>query len=336
MIFFKKKGVAWAVLLLCIMIAIFIGGVTAPDEAVSTPVMDYSKFERYIDDRGALLSNATEDDIARMNAQWDYEYDAHVAVATIDDPAVDVAKYAEDMWTGLEPRDILLVLAENGDWYVLPGNEADSRLTDSHYDNIGWSIQDNIDNDDAAAAFLDAVDDFFEDEMPRTAQADAAADDDDGSFLVGLILLVVIIFVIWLIIDAIRYSSYRRRYMRPGMGVPTRRYYPVFWGRRTMMPPRAPRRPSPPPPRPKPPRSNRPSGGFGGSRPSGGFNSRPSGGFGGSRTSNTRRPSGGFGGSRSSFGGGSRSSFGGGSRSGFGGSRGGFGGSRGGGRGGRR
>ena len=40
-----------------------------------------------------------------------------------------------------------------------------------------------------------------------------------------------------------RYSRYRRRYLRPGMGRPTVLYYPIFWGR--------PQRPRPPrPPRP--------------------------------------------------------------------------------------
>ena len=125
-----------------------------------------------------------------------------------------------------------------------------------------------------------------------------------------LITLVLCLLLIWVVLDGMRYSRYRRRYLVPGMGIPTVRYYPIFWGR-----PRR-RRPPPPPRGPRPPR--RPP--AGGSRGGGSFGG---GSFGG-----------GFGSSRSSFGGGgsfsrggssSRGSFGGGGSfsRGFGGSRGG-------------
>ena len=106
------------------------------------------------------------------------------------------------------------------------------------------------------------------------------------------------------LLDRMRYNRYRRRYMRPGMGIPTVMYYPVFWGR-----PHRPRPPRPPHHDNRPPRG---PGGFGGS---GGSGPRPphSGGFGGGSFGGGAGR-GGFGGS---FGGGSFG--GGGGRGGFGG-----------------
>lgn len=63
-----------------------------------------------------------------------------------------------------------------------------------------------------------------------------------------LITLVLCLLLIWVVLDGMRYSRYRRRYLVPGMGIPTVRYYPIFWGR-----PRR-RRPPPPPRGPRPPR----------------------------------------------------------------------------------
>ena len=136
------------------------------------------------------------------------------------------------------------------------------------------------------------------------------------AFLFGAVLLVVGIFVVWILLDGLRYRRYRRRPVVVGGPV----YYPVFWGRH----PRPPRRPAPPR-GPRPPMGGGPRPPMGGGpRPPMGGGPRP----GGSRPSTPRpsRPSG----SRPSrsFGGGSRSGgfsgkgFGGSSRSG-GGSRGG-------------
>ena len=143
---------------------------------------------------------------------------------------------------------------------------------------------------------------------------------DGGTSVLDVVLLIAAIFVVWMLLDAVRYSRYRRRYV---VGAPVNVvrpvYYPIFWGRpRGPRPPRPPRghRPPPPPPMGGGPRPSGPRPGpRPGSRPSGG--PRP-----GPRPSAPRpqsRPSRPSGGSRpSGFGGGG---FGGGSRS--GGSRGG-------------
>ena len=163
----------------------------------------------------------------------------------------------------------------------------------------------------------------------KSMQSEAALDEAANGVM--FIMILIIFFVLWIMLDGMRYRRYRRRYMMPGMGVPTVMYHPIFWGRRPPRGPRPPRSGGPRPPQggPRPPRSGGSSGG----------NRRP--------PQQPRRPSGGsgnsFGGFGSSgrggsFGSGNFGGFGGSSRGGgFGGGRsGGFGGGRGGGFGGRR
>ena len=119
-------------------------------------------------------------------------------------------------------------------------------------------------------------------------------------------VLLVVLFLLWVILDGVRYSRYRRRHLRPGMSRPTVLYYPVFWGR-----PRRPRAPRPPRPPRRPPTGG---GSFGGSR-GGMFGGGSFGGAGGRRGS--------FGGGSFRGGGGRRGGFGGGSFRGGGGRRGG-------------
>ena len=131
--------------------------------------------------------------------------------------------------------------------------------------------------------------------------------NEPGGGIVGVIFLILMIFVVWVLLDRVRYTRYRRRYILPGIVAPVR-YYPIFWGRSLYRPAR-PRPVAPPPPmgggyqpRPNtPPRPNqsRPMN----NRPTGGFNG---GGFSGGRRSGSsvRRSSGGGRSSRGGFGGG--------------------------------
>ena len=102
-----------------------------------------------------------------------------------------------------------------------------------------------------------------------------------------MVLLIVVIFVVWVLLDRVRYNRYRRRYI-VGTPVSVVRpvYYPIFWGRHMRpRPPRQPRAPYGGGPRPpvggyQPPRSGG-SGFGGGSR--GGRGGFGGGGFGGGR-----------------------------------------------------
>lgn len=331
--FFKKRAVAWVVLVLAVAGSVCIGLARRDSFLAKEPTELLNvAYQQWICDDAAILDDTTEALIRDYNAQWDQQYYAVVAVATIDRltgwEGEDYAAALGQQW-GLGANDMVLLLVEQGDWQVYCGDNVYGAMSGAQQNELRRAIEGDYYNDafdSAVTAFFRQADVVYHEMQLGSGAyysgnssgwavpAAPAAAKTAGVSITGLVVLVVMIFVVWVLIDRVRYNRYRRRYVVPGV-VPPVAYYPIFWGRR----PRAPRRPTPPRPpygggsrppmgggyrpprnqtrhqvrRPQPPRSSRPSGGFGGSR----------------------------GGSRGSFGGGG---FGGGSRS--GGSRGGFGG----------
>ena len=353
--FFEKRGVALAVLVLAIVGAVFIGQ-SRKDAFLAkkpTALLDVA-YQDWICDDAGLLNTQTEKLIQDYNANWNSRYYAIVAVATIDRlTGWDAEEYAANLgqeW-GLGTNDMILLLVKDGDWQVYCGDNVGYAMTDTQQNKLRQAIETTYssgDFDSAVTAFFRQADVFYGQAQLDSgytggddgwyAPAAPAAAGSSGVSIGSVVLLIVAIFVVWMLLDALRYSRYRRRYI---VGAPANVvrpvYYPVFWGRRYAPPPppRAPRPPRPPRgggprppmgggprppmdggPRPSAPRPPRPS-----SRPSGGPRPsapRPS----APRPSRPSRPSGGFNGG--GFGGGSR---GGGSRGGgFGG--GGFGGGK--------
>ena len=383
---FQNRAVAAVVMVLAIAASVAIGQVKKPDLSVEPSTKVVGSYT-YVYDEAGVLSDKTMEHIDAMNASLFAQTGAQIMVKTVDSTGgQDILDYAIDLGNQYGVGDaernngVVMVLALDnisasglqGDYGVVVGDG----LTD--YGNAFSSMQYQYLEDDFAAgnydagvkktadAFFDWFADYYsvsirENYIPATSRNYSTAsgyhtettgyvERSTGSILGGFVTLMLVLLVIWMILDAMRWSRYRRRYLQPGMGIPTVWYRPVFWGH-SWYRPRPPRRPPPPPrggrgPRPPmgggstPPRG----GGFGGGRPT-----PPRGGsFGGSRGSfggggsfgGSGRPSGGsrggfggggsFGGSRGGSFGGSRGGFGGGGS--FGGSRGGgFGGSRGGG-----
>lgn len=354
--FFEKRGIALAVLVLAIAAAVFIGQSRKTGYIENQPVtLPEVQYRQWICDEAGMLSDTTKDAIRQYNDSWDSRYYAVIAVATVDDvtgwtPEEAAQKLGAD-W-GLAANDMLLLMVRDDDYYVACGDNVLAVLNsyDTMLAKLKQAIEDpyyNGDFDGAALAFYRQADVFYgQAQLGNSGStvdtewtAPAAPASAGGIDVLGVILLIAAIFVVWMLLDAVRYNRYRRRYI---VGAPVNVvrpvYYPIFWGRpRGPRPPRPPRghRPPPPPrpmgggPRPSGPRpSPRPSAPRPNNRPSGGPRpgprpsaprpqsrpSRPSGG--------SSRPSGGFGGG--GFGGGSRS---GGSRGGgFG--KGGFGGGK--------
>ena len=380
---FQNRAVAAVLMVLAIAASIFIGQARKPDLSVEPSTKVVGSYT-YVYDEAGVLSDQTMEHIDAMNASLFAQTGAQIMVKTVSTTnGQDILDYAIDLGNQYGVGDaernngVVMVLALDdlsasglpGDYGVVVGDG----LTD--YGNTFSSLQYQYLEDDFAAgnydagvkktadAFFDWFADYYgvsirENYIPamrdnyNTAsgyhtETTGYVEASTGSILTGFVTLMILLLVLWMILDAMRWSRYRRRYLQPGMGVPTVWYRPVFWGH-SWYRPRPPRRPPPPPGgrgpggrgpggprppmgggRPNPPRSG---GSFGGSRGSFGGG----GSFGGSG-----RPSGGsrgsfggggsFGGSRGGSVGGSRGSFGGGGS--FGGSRGGgsFGGSRGGG-----
>ena len=336
---FRKRGVAIVVMLLAIAAAIAIGqakkpvieildGGAALDNSLST-----SQYEPFIIDKAGVLSGKAEDAIARYDANWDHMAGSILAVVTVksatdaEDAAYD---WAYDLQLG-ENDGILLLVTDTEDYRLVASGSFYDLLDAESADFVDAYLYDGVhkgDYDSAVIALMNHLHVLF-------SQRAAQTQDSAGSILPSFLTVLVVAFIIWLIVDYFRYRRYRRRYLVPGMGVPTVRYYPVFFGRgpfrpaaaRPVKPPRNDKRPptfgggTRPPTGGARPSSSFRSGSFGGGR-GGSFGNTRSGGFGGTR-------GGGFGGTRSGgFGGGF-----GGRRGGFGG---GFGGSRGGGFGGGR
>ena len=326
--FFQKRGVAIVVLILAIVASSAWGLHKTP--AVSTPEggekldpsLSTAAFTQYVRDEADILSDKTEEAVGLYNANWDKMFGSIMAVVTVqssDNLENTAYDYADTMQLG--SNDAILVIAkQQQDYYLVASGDFYDLLSGLSQSFVASCMADNVQKDDydAAVCSLCAA---LHVELSQQYQQDQTAQDDAGTAVL-FIMLLVLLFLIWIWLDRMRYNRYRRRYMMPGMGIPTVVYHPIFWGRR---PPRGPRPPRPPrsggprPPQggPRPPYSGGPSGG---NRrppqpprwPSGSGNSF--GGFGGGR-------GGGFsGGSFGGFGGGSRGGgFGGGHSGGFGG-----------------
>lgn len=351
--FLQKRPVAAVVMVLAIAAGILIGQARRPDETAQASTSVTGSYQYVMDSQG-VISQDTMAYIDAMNASLFAQTGAQIAVEVVDttgtEPIADyTAREFDRLGVGSAERNngVLLVLAlENmyngapvGDYYMGWGSGWSSSEQQA-LQSILWSYMEQdfaAGNYDAAVrTTFDALIDYmaegygvtvkenYSPAVPESYHAVSGGYESVstgyfaptlGTLVFDLVMLVAVLFVVWIILDGVRYSRYRRRYLQPGMGRPTVLYYPIFWGRpRRYRAPRPPRPPRRPPPRgPRPPQG---PAGFGG----GGFFG---GGFGGGSFGGGAGR-GGFGGG--SFGGGAgRGGFGGGS---FGGGagRGGFGG----------
>ena len=333
--FFQKRGVAIVVLILAIVASSAWGLHKTP--AVSTPEggekldpsLSTAAFEQYVRDEANVLSDKAEKAVSLYNANWDKMFGSIMAVVTVqssDNLENTAYDYADTMQLG--SNDAILVIAkQQQDYYLVASGDFYDLLSGLSQSFVASCMADNVQKGDYDAAVCSLCAALHVELSQQYQQSEAAL--DEAASRVMFIMILVIFFILWIALDGMRYRRYRRRYMMPGMGIPTVVYRPIFWGRRPPRGPRPPRSGGPRPPYgggssggnrrpPQPPR--RPSssggsfGGFGSTGRGGGFGNGGSfGGFGSSR-------GGGFGGG--SFGGSRGGGFGGGGRGGgFGGRR---------------
>ena len=351
----KKRSCAIVVLLAAIVLGIAIGQLKRPHVAELNAENIPTEFS-YVYDYADILSADTETYISRMNNGLFSLTGGQIAVVTVpscDENLYDYAmRLGNELGVGSSGRDngiVLLLDTENGDDSIsgavaVQGDGIYHVLSDQKITEILVNyLQEpfyahNYDQGviDTFNAFLLWYEGYYHvDILPQDEinYQPVAAPVPLLSLVIACIGLIVLLFLIWWMLDYMRYNRYRRRYWQPGMGVPPVIYRPVFWGRHMGYRP-------PPPPPPGGVKNNHKNnshsgGGFGG----GGFGGFGGGSFTGSNRGGGFGGSGGFGGG--SFGGGRRGggfggggfgggSFGGGHGGGFGG------GGRGGGFGGRR
>lgn len=349
----RKRPVAALIMVLAILTGIGMAETRKPPSAVSAPIpdsgMNYDldenlatkSVEKFLWDDANILSPDAERQINVYNANWDYRYNSVVAIVTTSSPGGSLEDFAWDQGIdmGLGEGDaILAISARDEEYYVAPGDEFSTILTDRAVSQLEDILSGDL-NDRTVLAFYEELDGIYKANfgLGNAEEDDDYGYDDISDTVAGLIMLAFILVPIVLAVNAIdrmRYNTYRQRYY--GVVNPPVVFRPIFfwhgpgsaWYRRHWRQP-----PAPPPPPPRPP-SGGPgsrqgggsgyggssSGGFGGrgnTGPRGGgtFGGRPSGGSSGGRPSSSGggRPSGGSGGFGGSFGGGSS----------FGGSRGG-------------
>ena len=248
--FFKKRGVALAVLVIAIVGAVFIGR-SRKDSFIAnkpTELLDVA-YQNWICDDADLLSDQTEQLIRDYNGSWNGKYYAITAVAAIDHLAgwdgQDYAAKLGETW-GLGRNDMILLLVKDGDWQVYCGDNVGYAMTDTQQNQLRQAIETTYysgDFDSAVTAFFRQADVFYAQARLDTAGSSGdggwyapdapAASSADGTSIGAVVMLIIGIFVVWMLLDAVRYSRYRRRYV---VGAPVNVvrpvYYPVFWGRR--------------------------------------------------------------------------------------------------------
>ena len=308
--FYQRRGVALFVLILAVLGASVYGLSKRP---ASLPDVEYYN---WICDEAKLLSAETETTIEQYNAAWNDKYYAVVAVAAVDNirgwNREDFVYDLGEKW-GLGANDMLLLIAEDDHYYVGLGDNL-LTMTDTQESKLRAAIEDHYydgDFDAAVVSFFRQADVFYAQMAASSAYTgpnyEWVGSGDSGRVgwsIFGVILVVAVVFLVWAMLDKVRYNRYQRRVrVTPGIV-----YYPVFWGR--------PRRPVAPVPPVRPPQTtyHSPSGGstvYRSSRPTSNRstssrNSFGNGGFGGgSRSSGSSRGSsrggsrgGGFGGGR--------------------------------------
>lgn len=240
--FFRNRAVAWVILVLAIAASCLWGLHKKP---ASVPEV---KYYHWISDNAKLLNNDTVQLIEEYNASWDSKYRAVIAVATVDSiRGWTYEKFCAQLggdW-GLGPNDMLLLLVKNGDYYVACGDNVLATMTDTQQAKLQSAIEPHYYNSDynsAVTAFYRQSDVVYAQmnsinlsQTYDTAKPWPEKNYSSSLHIGGVILLIAAIFVIWMLLDRVRYNRYQRRSTYV-VGGPRMVYYPVFWGRRHSAP----------------------------------------------------------------------------------------------------
>ena len=244
--FLQKKKNAQAILILSVLlsglIAFLLHPATMPKVSVGT----------WICDQEDLLSDDAETTITILNDQWNEQHNAVCTVATVSSTAGwDLAEYTTSLgnkW-GLGPNDMTLVIdtgaaaSDTPYWHIAYGDTLITEMSDAQREQIHTAFESGY----AADGYDGAVRGVFFAcaEIFRTLPFDTtdfymmflynfytdSGWTDHSSITISSVLLVIwIVFVIWAVLDRIRYQHYLRvKAQFPGIRLPY--YHAMFWGR---------------------------------------------------------------------------------------------------------
>ena len=218
--FFKKRSVAVVVLVLAILASCAYGLYKKPADQLNV------QYGTWLLDGAGVLSADTEQTIGDYNQKWDSSYRAVIAVASTDDihgwTAEKYAKTLGKSW-GLGANDMLLLIVKGGDYYVALGDALNQSLTDTQIAKLQSAIETPYyqgDCDGAATAFFRQADVVLAQVMQSGGSSYSGGYsesynggwvDSSGASVSSVIVLIIAIFVIWVLLDRMRYTRYQRR-----------------------------------------------------------------------------------------------------------------------------
>ena len=236
--FYQKRGFALVVLILAILGASVYGISKKP---ASLPEVSYSN---WICDQAGLLTQDARQTIQEYNTAWNNKYYAVAAVAAVDNihgwKPEDYARELGAKW-GLGANDMLLLLVKGGDWYVACGDDLADQMTDTQQTKLKTALDTPYyagDYSQAAVDFFRQSDVVLAQTLGQSGSHQQPAQKRDwqqpsaasGVSVSGVVLLIVGIFVIWSLLDRMRYNRYRRRPVVAGGPV----YYPCLLSHLTL------------------------------------------------------------------------------------------------------
>ena len=225
--FFQKRGVAIVVLILAIVASSAWGLHKAP--VVSTPEggekldpsLSTAAFTQYVRDEADILSDKTEEAVGLYNANWDKMFGSIMAVVTVqssDNLENTAYDYADTMQLG--SNDAILVIAkQQQDYYLVASGDFYDLLSGLSQSFVASCMADNVQKGDYDAAVRSLCAALHVELSQQYQQSEAALDEAANGVM--FIMILIIFFVLWIMLDGMRYRRYRRRYMMPGMGIPT-------------------------------------------------------------------------------------------------------------------
>ena len=216
--FYQKRGFALVVLVLAILGSCVYGISKKPADL---PQVSYGNWLR---DDADLLTDETEASLRQYDQSWDSDYRAIIAVATLDTlngwTYEKAAAELGSQW-GLGGNDMLLLLVKDSDYYVALGDNVLDAMTDTYQAGLQGAVETPYyqgDYDAAALAFFRQADVFYAQTLGRQQSGGSYSDyEDNGAWqgndsgsVAAVVLLVVGIFVVWILLDGLRYRRYRR------------------------------------------------------------------------------------------------------------------------------